>query len=379
MADAENRNLPATERRKRKARDDGQVPRSRELAHFAVFAGCGAALVAAAPVALGHLRDWLADGLRFDATLLARPGMMTERLGVLGLSALLPTLGFAFFSGVLAIAAAVYSGGWNFTLQPLHPKLRSLDPVSGFGRIFSAGRLIDTLKACALAALVGTVGALWLRAHLGEFHDALKMSLPVALAHTATSLRDGFTPLAVLLAVFAAADVPLQRHLWASRLKMTAQEVKQEHKDSEGNIEVKGKIKALMRARTRQRMLAAVPKADLVVMNPTHYAVALKYEEAAMAAPKVVAKGADLLALKIRDLARDAAVPVLQAAPLARALYKHCELDQEVPQRLFAAVAQVLAHVYQLRAALAGRAPMPGALPEIAVPPDLDPAVAAAN
>jgi flagellar biosynthetic protein FlhB len=170
--------------------------------------------------------------------------------------------------------------------------------------------------------------------------------------------------------------VPLQRTLWRSRLKMSTQEAKQEHKDAEGNIEVKGKIKARMREMARRRMLAAVPKADLVVMNPTHYAVALKYDEAAMAAPRVVAKGADLLALKIRDVARDAGVPVLQAAPLARALYAHTELDQEVPAKLFSAVAQVLAYVYQLRAALAGRGAMPRDLPEIAVPPEMDPAAA---
>ena len=150
---------------------------------------------------------------------------------------------------------------------------------------------------------------------------------------------------------------------------MSHQEVKQEQKESEGNQEVKAKVRARMREMAKRRMLAAVPKADLVVMNPTHYAVALQYDQAGMAAPRVVAKGADLMALKIRDIARDAKVPVLQAPPLARALYTHVELDQEVPAALFAAVAQVLAWVYQLRrtpdAALAA--------PEVQVPPELDP------
>jgi flagellar biosynthetic protein FlhB len=157
---------------------------------------------------------------------------------------------------------------------------------------------------------------------------------------------------------------------------MSHQEARQEHKESEGNVEVKGRIKARMREMAKKRMLAAVPKADLVVMNPSHYAVALKYDEGQMAAPRVVAKGADLMALKIRDIARDNQVPVLQAPPLARALYTHGEVDHEIPARLFSAVAQVLAYVFQLRAAMAGRGAMPNDLPPIVVPPDLDPQTA---
>lgn len=171
-------------------------------------------------------------------------------------------------------------------------------------------------------------------------------------------------------------DVPLQRLMLANRLKMSHQEAKQEHKEAEGNMEVKGRIKQRMREMARKRMLAAVPTADLVVMNPTHFAVALKYEEGRAAAPRVVAKGADLLAFKIRDIAREHKVPVLQAPPLARALYAHTKVDHEIPARLFSAVAQVLAYVYQLRAALAGRGAWPADLPPIAVPPDLDPLTA---
>jgi flagellar biosynthetic protein FlhB len=165
----------------------------------------------------------------------------------------------------------------------------------------------------------------------------------------------------------------LQRFQHAQRLKMSHQEIKQEHKENEGNQEIKAKVRARMREMTKRRMLAAVPKADLVVMNPTHYAVALKYDDKKMGAPRVVAKGADLLAMKIRDLAKDSKVPVLQAPVLARALYAHAELDREIPAALFGAVAQVLAYVYQLRAALAGQVAMPAALPELNVPADLDP------
>jgi flagellar biosynthetic protein FlhB len=154
---------------------------------------------------------------------------------------------------------------------------------------------------------------------------------------------------------------------------MSAAELKQEQRELEGNVEVKAKVRARMREMTKRRMLAAVPKADLVVMNPTHYAVALRYDDTTMAAPRVVAKGADFLAMKIRDVAKESKVPVLQAPVLARALYAHAELDREIPAALFAAVAQVLAYVYQLRAALAGRGAMPGDLPMLQVPSELDP------
>ena len=179
--------------------------------------------------------------------------------------------------------------------------------------------------------------------------------------------------LVLALAAFAMIDVPLQRYQHGQRLKMSHQEQKQEHRELEGNVEIKAKLRARMREMSQRRMMAAVPKADLVVMNPTHYAVALKYEDGSMSAPRVVAKGADLLALAIRDLAKGSDVPVLQAPMLARALYAHAELDREIPAALFAAVAQVLAYVYQLRAALRGHAPMPGDLPELNVPAELDP------
>ena len=373
MADAQDRHLPASERRLRKARADGQVPRSRDLSHFMVVALGGAMLVAAAPLATAWMRQGLQAGLRFDAATLAEPQALTQRLAELSYGGLLPALLFGLACLGLSIAAALASGGWNFSLKPLQPNFGKLDPLSGLGRMLSPGHLSDTLKACLLAALLGVVGAFWLRAHLADFHDSLALPLQTALAHTAQSMQGGLGLLLLLLALFAAVDVPLQRLMWRSRLKMSSQELKQEHKETEGSAELKGRIRTRMREMARRRMLAAVPTADLVVMNPSHYAVALKYNDAAMAAPRVVAKGADLLALKIRDIARDAKVPVLQAPPLARALYTHTEIDQEVPARLFSAVAQVLAHVYQLRAALAGRGAMPADLPEIAVPADLDP------
>ena len=376
MADSQDRNLPATPKKIRKAREDGQVARSRDLAHLLVVGGGGALLAAVVPM----LGDWLArllvTGLRFDASFLARDDAMTTRLGELTGAWMMVLLPLGGASLALALGASLASGGWNFTLKPLLPNFGKLNPLAGLGRMVSGQHLGDLAKASLLSLLLGLIGAAWLATHLADFHDALKMPLPVALAHTGRTLVGGLALLMILLVVFAAIDVPLQRLMLARRLKMSHQEVKQENKEAEGNVEVKARIKARMREMTKKRMLAAVPTADLVVMNPSHFAVALKYDEGQMAAPRIVAKGADLMALKIRDIARDHKVPVLQAPPLARALYTHGEVDREIPARLFSAVAQVLAYVYQLRAAMAGRAGMPQDLPPIAVPVDLDPETA---
>ena len=374
MADSpQDRNLPASQRKIDKARADGQVARSRDLGHLGAI-GAGVALLAFfAPGFADATARLLRDGLRFDATLLAQPSAMVQRLGELGAQMLL-LLAPMFVAVVLvAVASGVLAGGWNFTLKPLQPNFGKMNPLTGIVRVFSGSQLTDTLKACLLALLLGTVGAVYLGQHWMRHAELLAMPLPAALAAGAELILGGLLLIAGVLAVFALVDVPLQRQLLMRRLRMNVEEVKKEHKDVEGNAEVKGRLKARMRELASRRMLAAVPLADLVVMNPTHYAVALKYDESSMAAPRVVAKGADLLALRIRDLAREAKVPVLQAPPLARALYTHTEVDQEIPARLFSAVAQVLAWVYQLRDALAAGRTLATDAPVPEIPADLDP------
>ncbi|MBL0088375.1 MAG: flagellar biosynthesis protein FlhB [Ideonella sp.] len=373
MADSQDRNLPASERKIRRAREDGQVARSRDLGHLAMVGGGGAVLMAATPWLLEASQRILQVGLHFNARDVLQSGAMLERLGSLTLAFLgiLAPMGGAAL--VLTLIASLASGGWNFTWKPLLPKFGPLNPLAGLGRMVSGDHLGNLLKSCVLAAILGIVGTAYLYTHLAQFHDSLTMSLPVAMAHTGQALVSGVGLMVLVLLVSALIDVPLQRFMMARRLKMSVQEFKQEHKELEGNAEVKAKVKARMREMARRRMFSAVPSADLVVMNPTHYAVALKYEDGQMAAPRVVAKGADLIALRIRDIAREAKVPVLQAPALARALYAHTELEQEIPARLFSAVAQVLAHVYQLKAAWAGRGAMPADLAPIEVPDDLDP------
>jgi flagellar biosynthetic protein FlhB len=375
MADsAQDKKLPASERRILKARSEGQVARSRDLGHFAILAA-GVSLVAYAAVdVIAGVAALLKTGLRFDAQLLAQPGSMLGRLAELSLHMMGLLLPLALLIWLLAAACGVLSGGWNFTMQPVQPNFTKLNPLTGLGRIFSGDQMVDTLKSCLLALVLATVGALAMRAQWGEYAQLLSMPLPAALPKAGDLVLTGLLPVGAVLGVFALVDVPLQRYRLLQRLRMSVQEVKQEMKEVEGNSQVKQQMRARMREMANRRMMAKVPAADLVVMNPSHYAVALKYDEATMSAPRVVAKGADLVALRIRDLAREHGVPVLQAPPLARALYAHTELDAEVPARLFAAVAQVLAWVYQLREAMASGRAAAVATPTPDVPPDLDPA-----
>ncbi len=371
--DAQDRKLPASARKLQKARAEGQVARSRDLAHLAAMGAGAALIVALAPQWTHWLRTLLEGALRFDAAAVATPATMTARLGSLTLQMLVAVLPFGAALALVGVAAALLAGGWNFTLKPLEPRLDKFSPLAGLGRMFSGHQFADTGKAVLLTLVLALLGGLYLQSRLAGFTSLLAQPLPAAMADAGELIQGGVWLLLAALAVFALVDVPLQRRLLANRLKMTVAEAKQEHKEVEGNAEVKGKIRARMREFASRRMLAAVPQADLVVMNPTHFAVALKYDDKTMAAPRVVAKGADLLAFKIRDLARDAKVPVLQMPPLARALYKHAEVDQEIPAALFGAVAQVLAWVYQLRAAMAAGRPLTAALPDVDVPPGLDP------
>ena len=372
-ADSQDKTLPASPRKLAKARQDGQVARSRDLGHLLVVAGGGALLVALAPQAMNWMRDLLASGLRFNADVLTSTQSMGQHLGALSVRWMLSIVPIGALIALAAVLGNVAVGGWNWTWKPLMPNFSKLNPLTGVMRLFSKQQVVEAMKASGLALVLGAIATLYLKSHIEDFNSLLGMAVPTALPHMGSIVLNGLLLLILVLAVFAAVDAPLQRFMMAQRLRMSPAEAKQEHKETEGNGEIKAKLKSRMRAMANRRMLAAVPKADLVVMNPTHYAVALKYDETSMGAPRVVAKGADLMAMRIRDAANGAEVPVLQAPVLARALYAHAELDREVPAALFAAVAQVLAYVYQLRAALAGQGAAPSALPALNVPTELDP------
>jgi len=370
---AQDRTLPATARKISKAREEGQVARSRDLGHFAALMAASLALAAVSSQLTGWLQRLLARGLSFDALTVSQPERMADRLASFGVEMMLVVLPMGLLMMAVGVAASVACGGWNFSWKAMEPKFSKLDPISGVARLFALSQIGMTLKACLLALLLGLIGALFIQANMGRFLHSMAVPLPAALNHAAGTIWAGMLLLLLAVGAFALVDVPLQKFVWLRGLRMSHQEVKQEHKEIEGNAEIKGKQKAQMREAANRRMLAAVPSASVVVMNPTHFAVALRYDDGRMAAPLVVAKGADLMAFRIRDAARAAQVPVLEAPPLARALYAHAELDREIPAALFSAVAQVLAWVFQLRAAMAGKGRAPGDLPDLQVPPELDP------
>ena len=370
---SQDKQLPASERKLRKAREDGDVVRSRDLGHFLVILAATGVLMGLTPFWVERLKAQVVSGLRFDARTVAAPDMMVERLSRWSVDALWLVVPFGLAIALASLAAGVLAGGWVLSFKAVAPKFSKLNPIQGLGNLFAKKQLIDALKGSALALILGTVGAFLLYRSWPSMVDLLSRPLPAAFADLGYTMGSVLGAMLLVIALFALIDWPLQKFLFAQRMRMSHQEAKDELKQTEGNLEVKGRMKQKMREMSRKRMLAAVPTADLVVMNPTHYAVALKYDEARMGAPRVVAKGVDVLALKIRDVATEHKVPVLEAPPLARALYAHTELDMEIPVALYSAVAQVLAYVFQLRQALSGQAPMPGTMPDLDVPREMDP------
>lgn len=370
---SQDKNLPATPRRLQKAKEEGQVPRSRDLLHLVVLGG-GLLLVSMlVPWSYDHLRTGMRASMTFDLNVIVHPEATTEHLveGVKQLLLLVLPLGLALAMGV--VLASVAAGSYVFSAKPMMPQLSKIGLLSGFQRLFSRQQFFEVLKLVAITTLLAVVASMFISSHMMEFGTLLLRPLPSSLSQLGQWFTVGVGSLLSVVALVALIDVPLQQYLHRHRLRMSLQEVKDEHKESEGNPQLKGRMRQRQREMAQRNSIGRVPKADLVVMNPTHYAVALKYDDATMAAPQVIAKGADLIALRIRDVANDAKVPVLQSPMLARALYAHTEIDQQIPAALFTAVAQVLAYVYQLRAALRGEGPMPAQPPKPEVPVELDP------
>ncbi|MCX7693237.1 EscU/YscU/HrcU family type III secretion system export apparatus switch protein [Tepidimonas taiwanensis] len=372
MESTQDKNQPATPRRLQKAREEGQIPRSRDLTHLAVLGGGAVLLWATLPWVYERLRAAVRAGLRFDAERAREPAQMLQHLGDglwLGLGLYLP-LGLAVL--VIVVLALLAAGSYALSTKPLMPDLSKIGLISGFKRLFSRQQAFEVLKLLAITALIAVLGAWYVQSHIDAFASLLLRPLESALVQTGEWFAAGVAWLLAVVLLVAAVDVPLQQYLYRHRLRMSLQEVKDEHKETEGNPQIKSARRQRAREIAYGQSIRRVPEADVVVMNPTHYAVALRYDEHTMAAPHVIAKGADLLALRIRDVAREAKVPVLEAPMLARALYAHTELDEPIPAALFTAVAQVLAWVYRLRAALRGQGPMPRP-PRPDVPVELDP------
>jgi flagellar biosynthetic protein FlhB len=348
---AEDSDLEKTEaptgRRIEQAREQGQVPHSRELGSFLVL------IVSAGTV--WFLGGWFVQRL----SLVFRKGLVWDRRAVddpeyalTRFSALSWDAVVAFWPLILALVLAALASpfllnAWNFAPKAFTPDLTRLNPLNGIKRIFSWNGLVEMVKAVAKAGLIGGVAVWVIWREQDQLFQLLSLPLGTGLAMAGDMISWSFLLIVAAMFLIVAADVPFQLWQYYDKLKMTKEEVKQEHKEMEGSPEVKGRIRRLQREAAQRRMMSAVPKADVIVTNPTHFAVALAYT-AGMRAPKVVAKGVDAVALRIREVGAEHGVPLLEAPPLARALYRFSELEDEIPGALYNAVAEVLAYVYQL-------------------------------
>src|SRR5690606_26774029 len=375
-----------TPKRLEDARRRGRVPRSRELSMTLVMLVSAGVFLVASPHFGTALARLVSSGLALPAAAgTAEPGRLPAALGE-SIGAALELMAPLLVAVVVAaLAGGAAFGGWTLNFEALAPKLERLSPLTGLKRVLGWNGLVELGKALAKFLLVAAVAILlfgWLAA---DVFGLGRLYVDAGIARSSRILVLSLAILSSALIVIAAGDVPFQLWQHRRRLRMTKQELKDEQKDTEGRPEVRSKIRALQQAVAQRRMMHEVPKADFVAVNPTHYAVALRYDAARMKAPKVVAKGADLVALQIRAVAAAHNVPVFEHAPLARALYHTSRVGQEVSPRLYVAVAQVLTYVYQLR----GRAAVPGggrpAKPrididaELTVPPALRPRPPAAG
>ena len=360
-----------TEKRRRESREKGQLARSRELNTVAVTLGGIGGLLASGAGLAQSLMAMMRGNFELDReTLLSESSMVTLLMnsGMIALEAIMPLLIVLL---IVSIIGPISLGGWLFSGKAMAPKFSRMNPGAGLKRMFSAKALVELLKALGKFLVVLAVGLLVLSAYQDDLLSIAKQPLELAIAHSVEIVGWCALWMACGLILIAAVDVPFQ--LWDNKQKlmMTKQEVKDEYKDSEGKPEVKSRIRQLQREMAERRMMQAVPEADVVITNPTHFAVALKYDADKGGAPMLVAKGGDFLALKIREIAQEHKVTVLESPALARAVYYSTELDQEIPAGLYLAVAQVLAYVYQLRQYQAGRGTRPDPLNSLPIPPDL--------
>jgi flagellar biosynthetic protein FlhB len=339
---------PASGRKLQKARDEGNVPRSRELSTLAVLLASGASLWVLGVFLFDGLRRMMRDQLSFTWTDASEPEMLGINLFTASLDALWIFLPIGGIVLLAAVGANVAISGWVFTLSAVEAKFGKLNPISGLGRMFSTQSLAELIKALLKGVLIAGVSGwmIWVQhdAILGLVSEPLNAALP----HFARIVMFTFFAAVSAFALVALIDVPYQLWEYHRKLRMTKEEVRQEGKETEGDPQIKARIRSMQREMARRRMMQAVPKANVVVVNPLRFAVALKYEDNRMTAPQVVAKGSALIAQRIRELAMEHHVPIIEAPPLARALHQHVEVGDTIPDTLFTAVAQVLAYVYQL-------------------------------
>lgn len=364
---------PASPRRLEQAREEGNVPRSRELGTCTMLLAAGCGLWFTGESAVRQLSGLLSSSLAFDREQAFDFNLLVAHNAGRMADVLLAFVPLAILLLVVAIASPLLIGGWLFSSKALMPNFGRMNPMSGLFNMVSSHALVELIKAVGKALVVGSVAWFVISGKIEAMLALTVMPLNTGSASLGHLLFVSFLTIVGGLVLIAAIDAPYQMWHYANKLKMTREEVRQEAKESEGSPEIKAKIRQQQREMARRRMMAEVPKADVVVTNPTHYAVALKYADGKMGAPKVVAKGADEVAARIRELAGEHQVPLLEAPALARALYSHTELGDEIPEALYTAVAEVLAYVFQLRSYRAHGGVRPDMPEELDVPAELDP------
>lgn len=368
--DKEDRTEAPSEKRLREAREKGDLPRSRDLSTAVVVLAGVTTLIAARDQMSVHAANIMHVGLRYSRGDLFAANGVYRALATAALEGL-KLLGPVFaVTAVAAVAAPALMGGLNFSAQALAPKFDRLDPIKGFSRLVSVNGLVELGKSLLKLVLIGGALVWFLLRSTRDMYTVGTGPVSVGIAQAFSIFGQASLVFACALGAIALVDAPWQKFSFTKKMKMTKQEVKDEHKESEGSPELKSKIRQMQHQMARRRMMEDVPTADVIVTNPTHFAVALKYDENRMGAPRVVAKGVDVIAQQIRDVAGGAKVPVVEAPPLARALYHTTEIGREIPAALYIAVAQILAYVFRLKQAIAV-GDLPPDLPEQDIDPDL--------
>jgi flagellar biosynthetic protein FlhB len=342
----------ATPKRLEEARKKGQVPRSIELSMAAVCIAASLAIYSMGRGTASKLAELMRGSLSLSPLEAVGENVVWPAIAEAGGQAILlilPILGATFLA---ALAAPLAIGGWNFSGQALIPKFSRLNPLAGLGRMFSARGSVELGKGIAKVFVIGLIATVLLKGLTSQMLGLSSEPLNGAIGHSAALTGYSLLVLCCGLVAIAAVDVPFQLWQHSKELRMSLQEVREEYKESEGSPETRSRIREAQRTLARGRMMQEVPTADVIVTNPTHFAVALRYDDKKNRAPLVVAKGTDLLAAKIREIAAENGVPIIEAPPLARALYKTVDLGREVPAALYVTVAQILTYVYQLKACI---------------------------
>lgn len=347
--DSDDKTEAPTSHRLEKAREEGQVPRSKELTSILILI-VGVSIIWMGGEAFARrLMIMLSSGLRFDHNIVNDPNLILSQIILLIKNAMFALLPLITGVVIMAILAPLMLGGLVFSGKSLQFQFSKLNPLSGIKRLFSAQVGAELVKALMKAMLMGSVAGFYL---YHKWPDIMRLMTEAPVSAMASAMNiAGMCSILVVLAIIPMVgfDVFFQIYSHIKKLRMSRQDIRDEFKQQEGDPHVKGRIRQMQRDAARRRMMADVPKANVIVTNPTHYAVALQYDENKMSAPKVVAKGSGLIALRIREIGEENKIPMLEAPPLARALYRHAEIGQQIPGQLYAAVAEVLAWVWQLK------------------------------